>query len=65
MFALVIVSVIAALALGCWVSAEVELRRVLGELRDTRVDLAVALGWDEREARSRVVLHAIEGGEEA
>jgi len=66
LFALVIFGVIAAVSFGCWRAAERDLRESELLLSEVRADLAVALGWNEPpEARTAVVLHAIEGGGEA
>ena len=59
MFVSLIVALVLAAVCGAgWLSAECDLRRAWR-------DLDVALGWEEQSARSPVVLHAIEGGEEA
>jgi hypothetical protein len=65
--ALVGVSLLAAIGCGSWVWAELDLRATLRELAQTRDDLQIALGWTasgrgEDEARTAVVLHAIDGG---
>lgn len=64
LFALVVVSGIASVALACWLTAELDLRGLERDLAEAERELEVALGWDEPEKRLReVVLHTIEGGD--
>lgn len=61
--ALIIVSAVAAVAFGCWMSAEHDLREAERDLAATEAELQVALGWNQPEMRrTAVVLHGIEGG---